>query len=1228
MSPVVSGTGSPLLVGETRVDTTRSDDSATFAVRFSSYMEPEASFPDEVLSESVSMRRRSHSFSDDYSVQRTNDDATQCKFAAVQLGYWKDEFLPRFAYSSGADQNSRRDPEISIGYWARVSAVNLLVERFIEKTQGQCQIISIGCGFDTLFWRLKSCGKSVKKFIDVDFSSVTAKKIRQIRKPGTPDLVSLFSEAPKETQHTDLHCGDYNLVGADLRQWSEFKGKLESVGVDSTLPTLFLAECVLVYMAVDQSAELLKHIAEFFDTVVFVNYEQVRIKDAFGSVMEKNLEQRGIYLPGLSACSDIETQKQRFSDSGWGNVTVVDMNTVYKKLLPQHEVTRIEKIEHLDEMELLRQLLDHYCIGYALNDKTEKFTSRLVFPELTTDNAYNPPGFHPGATSAQHHANNEQASEQQEHLAKKRAWDVAMAPAKSLPMNMFMMYMAGRSVSIFPIMMVGMMLWRPAKALFAVNATFKPLEDQNTGSMIVHKIIFVLGNLGAIALAIYKVHTMGLLPNTPSDWLEFIPQPQRVQYSIMLHATGRAKCMHRMMASTSAPLIKKINRVLIANRGEIAIRVMNTARKMGIESVAVFSDADRNALFVKKADKAFHIGPAAAAQSYLNIDKIINTALTAGAEGIHPGYGFLSENAKFAERCAEAGIVFIGPPVQSIRDMGTKSLAKQIMQDAKVPVVEGFHGSDQSDDNLRVHAEKIGYPVMLKAVYGGGGKGMRIAWSPAEFDEKLSSARNEAMKSFGNDEMLVEKFVERPRHVEVQVFGDHHGNYVHLWERDCSVQRRHQKIIEEAPAPLVSHETRLRLGESAVRAAAAVGYVGAGTVEFIMDPNGQFYFMEMNTRLQVEHPVTEAITGTDLVEWQLKVAQGEKLPLRQDQIPLNGHSFECRVYAEDTKGGNFMPTAGRLEYVSFPSDARVDTGVVSGDEVSVHYDPMIAKVVVWAANRSAAAAKLDAALARTRISGLPTNIQFVRTVLNHPEFAKGNVYTDFIPDHQKDLFADNKQSEEELVEGAIGLALLSRPRHPSAPFEHISFYRLNHPMEQTYRLGDKDVVVSFLSDLQMEICFDGKRKTVNVSDINSDGGELRYTLEFDGRRWRAEAIRLQRSALIYGAGEAEYEIISSDSFEQEDGASGGGVAQSSHAPMPGIIEKVLVKPGDEVQPGQPLVVMTAMKMEYIIRAPAHCTVASVSCAPGKNVAKNVVLVKFSPIDVGGEQEKKTAAQQG
>ncbi|KAE9421048.1 hypothetical protein Angca_008780, partial [Angiostrongylus cantonensis] len=643
--------------------------------------------------------------------------------------------------------------------------------------------------------------------------------------------------------------------------------------------------------------------------------------------------------------------------------------------------------------------------------------------------------------------------------------------------------------------------------------------------------------------------------------------------------------------SSGTPIIKDINRLLIANRGEIAIRVMRTARKMGIESVAVFSDVDRNALFVKKADKAFHIGPAAAAQSYLNIGRIIDTAIKSGAQAIHPGYGFLSENAKFAEQCAEAGIVFIGPPVQAIRYMGTKSLAKQIMQDAKVPVVEGFHGSDQSDGNLKAHAKRIGYPVMLKAVYGGGGKfnmiltfniyGMRIAWSESEFDEKLASARNEAMKSFGNDEMLVEKFVEKPRHVEVQVFGDHHGNYVHLWERDCSVQRRHQKIIEEAPAPLISQKTRLRLGDSAVRAAAAVNYVGAGTVEFILDPRGNFYFMEMNTRLQVEHPVTEAVTGTDLVEWQLKVAQGEMLPLKQEQIPLNGHAFECRVYAEDTKGGTFMPTAGRLDYVSFPTNARIDTGVVSGDEVSVHYDPMIAKVVVWGANRAVAAAKLDAALLGTRISGLPTNIQFVRTILGHPEFAKGNVYTDFIPDYQAELFSVVQQSDT-VAEGAIGLALLSRPLHPVGPFQQIPFFRLNHAAQQTYKLGEKEVILSFLRNDNIEVSFCDQKRCVMLSDVVMDEHSIRYTLEMDGRHWIAEAIRLPNSALICGSGQAEYST-STVNFIEESTAGAAGTIKHVQAPMPGIIEKVLVNVGDEVQHGQSVLVMTAMKMEYILR---------------------------------------------
>ncbi|CAB3406911.1 unnamed protein product [Caenorhabditis bovis] len=660
--------------------------------------------------------------------------------------------------------------------------------------------------------------------------------------------------------------------------------------------------------------------------------------------------------------------------------------------------------------------------------------------------------------------------------------------------------------------------------------------------------------------------------------------------------------------NSTAPLIRPIHRVLIANRGEIAIRVMNTARKMGIETVSVFSDADRNALFVKRADKAYHIGPALASQSYLNYGKIIETALASGAQAIHPGYGFLSENAEFADKCAEANLVFIGPPAQAIRDMGAKNVSKKIMEDAKVPVVKGFHGEDQSDANLKKKSAEIGYPVMLKAVYGGGGKGMRIAWNEAEFDEKLASARSEAKKSFGNDEMLVEKFVERPRHVEVQVFGDHHGNYVHLWERDCSVQRRHQKIIEEAPAPLISHETRTKLGESAVRAASAVGYVGAGTVEFIMDPRGDFYFMEMNTRLQVEHPVTEAITGTDLVEWQLRVAQGEKLPLKQNEIPLNGHSFECRVYAEDTKNGAFMPTAGKLNYVDFPEDARIDTGVVSGDEVSIHYDPMIAKVVVWGRDRAAAAAKLNSALARTRISGLPTNIGFVRSVLEHPEFVKGNVYTDFIPDFHDELFAKRETPSEIYLEGAVAQALASLSRSTNGPFETLKFVRLNLSPVVTYNVEGKDVNVRFLSESHLEVAYDDSKFDVRLNDVvetNSD--EFAFTLESNGRRWTTNVKSLKETLIVNGVGQNEFD---SPLVKEFDIVAGAGGLPTAVAPMPGIIEKVLVNPGDKVTSGQALVVMTAMKMEYIIRAPEDSTIEAIKCAPGKNVPKNAVLVQF------------------
>uniref|UniRef100_A0A674HQ30 Methylcrotonoyl-CoA carboxylase subunit alpha, mitochondrial n=1 Tax=Taeniopygia guttata TaxID=59729 RepID=A0A674HQ30_TAEGU len=403
-----------------------------------------------------------------------------------------------------------------------------------------------------------------------------------------------------------------------------------------------------------------------------------------------------------------------------------------------------------------------------------------------------------------------------------------------------------------------------------------------------------------------------------------------------------------------------IGKILIANRGEIACRVMRTAKKMGVKSVAVYSEADRNSLHVAMADEAYCIGPPPSQQSYLAMEKILQVAKVSAAQAVHPGYGFLSENTEFADLCKQQGIIFIGPPSSAIRDMGIKSTSKAIMSAAGVPVVEGYHGEDQSDECLKEHAKRIGYPVMIKAVRGGGGKGMRIAYSEKEFLDQLESARREAKKSFNDDAMLIEKFVDNPRHVEVQVFGDQHGNAVYLFERDCSVQRRHQKIIEEAPGPGISPEVRRRLGEAAVRAAKAVNYVGAGTVEFIMDSQHNFYFMEMNTRLQVEHPVTEMITGTDLVEWQLRVAAGEKIPLMQEEILLQGHAFEARIYAEDPNN-NFMPGAGPLLHLSTPPAdrfTRIETGVRQGDEVSVHYDPMIAKLVVWAEDRQAALRKL------------------------------------------------------------------------------------------------------------------------------------------------------------------------------------------------------------------------------------------------------------------------------
>lgn len=494
--------------------------------------------------------------------------------------------------------------------------------------------------------------------------------------------------------------------------------------------------------------------------------------------------------------------------------------------------------------------------------------------------------------------------------------------------------------------------------------------------------------------------------------------------------------------------------------------MIRTAKKMGVQSVAVYSEADRNSMHVDMADEAYLIGPAPSQQSYLSMEKIIQVAKISAAQAIHPGYGFLSENMEFAELCKQEGIIFVGPPSSAIRDMGIKSTSKSIMAAAGVPVVEGYHGEDQSDQCLKEHARTIGYPVMIKAVRGGGGKGMRIVRSEKEFQEQLESARREAKKSFNDDAMLIEKFVDTPRHVEVQVFGDHHGNAVYLFERDCSVQRRHQKIIEEAPGPGIKPEVRKKLGEAAVRAAKAVNYVGAGTVEFIMDSKHNFYFMEMNTRLQVEHPVTEMITGTDLVEWQLRIAAGEKIPLSQEEITLRGHAFEARIYAEDPNN-NFMPGAGPLVHLSTPRadlTTRIETGVRQGDEVSMHYDPMIAKLVVWAADRQAALTKLKYSLRQYNIVGLHTNIDFLLSLSGHPEFEAGNVHTDFIAQHRKELLPDRKTTAKEfLCHAALALILKEKAvsdvfkiqtQDQYSPFASSSGRRLNICYSRNMTLRD------------------------------------------------------------------------------------------------------------------------------------------------------------------------------
>uniref|UniRef100_A0A1Y1NLJ1 Methylcrotonoyl-CoA carboxylase subunit alpha, mitochondrial n=1 Tax=Photinus pyralis TaxID=7054 RepID=A0A1Y1NLJ1_PHOPY len=671
---------------------------------------------------------------------------------------------------------------------------------------------------------------------------------------------------------------------------------------------------------------------------------------------------------------------------------------------------------------------------------------------------------------------------------------------------------------------------------------------------------------------------------------------------------------HRFSSTT-----RRIDKLLIANRGEIACRVIRTARRLGVKTVSVYSSADKNAMHVQMADEAFLIGPPSSQESYLRADKILDVVKKSQCQAVHPGYGFLSENAEFADQCREQGIIFVGPPASAIRDMGIKSTSKKIMKEANVPIIEGYHGDDQSNETLKREAARIGYPIMIKAVRGGGGKGMRIAQSESDFMEALESARSEAQKSFGDSVVLLERFIGEPRHVEVQVFADSYGDAVHLFERDCSVQRRHQKIIEEAPAPGLSAELRSELGAAAVRAAKAVGYVGAGTVEFILDRHSHsFHFMEMNTRLQVEHPVTEMITGTDLVEWQIKIASGERLPLTQSDIRLNGHAFESRIYAEDPAGG-FLPGAGPLKHLTTPQvsdDVRVETGVRQGDEVSVHYDPMIAKLVVWGKDRDEALMKMKSNLVHYNIAGLETNVNFLISLCKHKEFAAGNVHTNFIRDYHDSLFPQEKIDDEQKIQAAVALSLLESEAgdigESNSPFVLESNFRVNHFHQRTVKLFFKDkefnAMLKMLGRNKYSVSLDDGETWHSVEGEIGTGGSLKCSI--NGFVTNAKLYHDGKTlALFNDDGKLEFKLPQTK-FSTDDGDSVLGFGNVALAPMPGILDKILVKIGDSVKKGEPVAVLIAMKMEFIVRAHKDLKVSDILHKVGDNVQKDTVLVQF------------------
>ena len=660
------------------------------------------------------------------------------------------------------------------------------------------------------------------------------------------------------------------------------------------------------------------------------------------------------------------------------------------------------------------------------------------------------------------------------------------------------------------------------------------------------------------------------------------------------------------------------SKILIANRGEIACRVMASAKRMGIQTVAVYSTSDAHAKHVHMADEAYHLGGTTAQESYLNQARILQIATQAEAQAIHPGYGFLSENAHFAKAVTDANLCFIGPSPEVIAQMGLKDAAKALMEKHGIAVVKGYHGSNQQAAFLGTQAASIGYPVLIKARAGGGGKGMRKVEDHTQFAQALASAKREAKANFDDDHVLIEKYIASPRHIEVQVFGDSHGNVVHVFERDCSIQRRHQKVIEEAPAPGVDEAMRQALGDMAVKAAKAIGYCGAGTVEFIADTSAglhpkRFYFMEMNTRLQVEHPITECISAQDLVEWQLRVAWGEPLPLTQAQLCLQGWAFEARIYAEDTQKG-FLPASGKLDYVQFPKapanqTLRVESGVVQGDSITPFYDPMIAKLVIHAATREIALARMRQALAHTQLVGTKTNLAFLQAVFAHPAFVQGGVKTDFIEQHTQSLLTPATPPPHAVALAALSALGLTQPPASTSPWASLRNWHGWQPPEYhvTFAHHHQDFEVHLLakSAQHYQVTYHQQTLTLQLQTRGNDAAGLQEVVALvDNQRLRAKCLTHQRNVMVWlDAGSFCFALPPPLNTAKEAHAS-----NTILAPISGVVKLVAIKEGASVQQGEALLMVEAMKMEHTLTAPRDGVIKGIHTSQGTQVQEGEVLL--------------------